>query len=311
VILTWSVPRETNDGAAFRHRGPTKVCRAIDQFELNRCPVIATLETPTNQKTASFTDDLPADRSGPNDYATYAVEIENDRGRSAGLSNQLQIPTAALSQVHGTPAAQLIPDAVIVTANITEQNPAVPQTIELRRKEKGESKESTVAYRPLEVLTPSESANIELRDETFVWEKQYEYRAVVVGTGRLPNQSSVAFDGSISPVIEITTHDVFPPAVPTGVQAVFSGALAGQPPSVDLTWNPNSDRDLAGYFIYRRRGEEPAYAAVKLNAPPIGAPAYRDTGVEGGNTYLYSVSAVDDRGNESKRSEEASEKVPK
>jgi fibronectin type 3 domain-containing protein len=43
----------------------------------------------------------------------------------------------------------------------------------------------------------------------------------------------------------------------------------------------------------------------------VKTPAFRDTKVEGGKTYFYSVSAVDARGNESGRSEEASETVPR
>jgi fibronectin type 3 domain-containing protein len=39
-------------------------------------------------------------------------------------------------------------------------------------------------------------------------------------------------------------------------------------------------------------------------------PAFRDTQVVAGKKYSYSVSAVDQRGNESARSEEAGESVP-
>jgi hypothetical protein len=49
---------------------------------------------------------------------------------------------------------------------------------------------------------------------------------------------------------------------------------------------------------------------VKLNAEPLKTPAYRDGSVVSGKNYSYSVSAVDVRGNESGRSEEASELVP-
>ncbi len=91
---------------------------------------------------------------------------------------------------------------------------------------------------------------------------------------------------------------------------MFSGAVAGQPPAIDLTWTPDVDRDLAGYFVFRRLQQEPTSNAVKLNAQPVKAPAYHDTAIAPGNTYVYSVSAVDERGNESQRSEEASEQVP-
>jgi len=65
-----------------------------------------------------------------------------------------------------------------------------------------------------------------------------------------------------------------------------------------------SDADLAGYNIYRH---EAGVAALKLNPELVRTPAYRDAQVVAGRTYFYSVTAVDERGNESARSEEASE----
>jgi fibronectin type 3 domain-containing protein len=42
----------------------------------------------------------------------------------------------------------------------------------------------------------------------------------------------------------------------------------------------------------------------------VKTPAFRDTHVEAGKTYQYAVTAVDERGNESAHSAEASETVP-
>ena len=98
----------------------------------------------------------------------------------------------------------------------------------------------------------------------------------------------------------------FPPAVPTGLQAVF--LRVGQSPFVDLIWSPDTEADLAGYNVYRREENgEPA----KLTSEPVKAPASRDRNEQSGKQYFYSVSAVDVRGNESARSEEASERVPR
>jgi fibronectin type 3 domain-containing protein len=93
--------------------------------------------------------------------------------------------------------------------------------------------------------------------------------------------------------------------VPTGLQAVFSGP--GQPPFIDLVWAPNTDADLAGYNVYRH---EPGGPPVKINTELVKTPAFRDANVSAGKVYLYAISAVDARGNESAHSEEASESVP-
>jgi len=309
INLTWTIPAETTDGATFRHRGSTRVCQTVNKPQIAQCSAILSLPTP-KQKTATATTSLPLGSNGPNDYVTYALEVDNDRAKNAGLSNQVQVPTAFVTRLNAAPSSQLTADAVLVTANITPENESVQQALELRRKEKGTPQESPVARRALD-LPAGDAANVELRDETFAWEKTYDYRVVVVASANVPNGSIVTFDAASSPPFEVLTHDVFPPAVPNGLEAVYSGQIAGQPPSIDLTWSPDTDRDLAGYFIYRRRQDELASAAVKLNTQPVAAPAYRDTAIQTGTTYVYSVSAIDERGNESQRSEEASEEVPK
>jgi hypothetical protein len=46
-----------------------------------------------------------------------------------------------------------------------------------------------------------------------------------------------------------------------------------------------------------------------MNFELVNTPAFRDSNVVPGHSYFYSISAVDVRGNESSRSEEASETV--
>ena len=115
----------------------------------------------------------------------------------------------------------------------------------------------------------------------------------------------MSIEGDDTPEVKVFADDVFPPAVPSGLQAVFSGP--GQQPFIDLIWAPVPDADLDGYNVYRH---EEGGTPVKVNSELVKMPAYRDVQVVSGKRYFYSVSAVDLRGNESKRSEEASESVP-
>src|SRR4029077_2329402 len=142
-------------------------------------------------------------------------------------------------------------------------------------------------------------------DQTFEWEKHYDYRATVVTVVSAPGKTELEVEGDDTPSVPVFAHDVFPPAVPTGLQAVFSGV--GQAPFVDLVWSPDTEADLAGYNIFRHEENE---APVKLNSEPVKAPAFRDSKVQSGKKYFYSVSAVDERNNESTKSEETSEQVP-
>jgi hypothetical protein len=148
-------------------------------------------------------------------------------------------------------------------------------------------------------------SQLSLLDQTFEWETNYTYHADTVTIVAVPGKPEIEVEGDNTPEIKIFAHDVFPPAVPTDLQAAFSGE--GQAPFVDLIWAPDTDADLAGYNVFRHEeGGNP----VRINSEIVKAPAYRDTQITAGKKYFYSVSAVDVRGNESARSEEASEQIP-
>ncbi len=142
-------------------------------------------------------------------------------------------------------------------------------------------------------------------DSSFEWEKTYDYRLTVVTSITKPSGAEQV-EGDDSAAIRVFAHDVFPPAAPTGLQAVFSGP--GQKAFIDLVWAANDERDLAGYNVYRR--ESDGEAPQKISSELLKAPAMRDPNISPGHEYSYSVTAVDLRGNESPRSEEAHESVP-
>ena len=148
--------------------------------------------------------------------------------------------------------------------------------------------------------------NLNVLDATIEWEQEYVYwgdvRTLVLGPA---GEIIARVDGDDSPPMTVVAHDVFPPAAPVGLQAVFSGLEQNK--FIDLSWNSNTESDLAGYNVYRN---EEGAAPVKINADLVKTPAFRDTDVQSGRRYFYSASAVDLRGNESARSATANEAVP-
>jgi fibronectin type 3 domain-containing protein len=71
--------------------------------------------------------------------------------------------------------------------------------------------------------------------------------------------------------------------------------------AVELVWTANTEKDLAGYYVYRREdGEQPR----RLNKELLRTPILRDASVQPSHTYFYRVTAVDLSGNESQPSEE-------
>ena len=88
-----------------------------------------------------------------------------------------------------------------------------------------------------------------------------------------------------SPRVCVTPVDAAPPAPPGGLAAVPSEG------SISLIWEPNSELDLAGYLVLR---SEPGDATLRqLTEAPIAEARYRDTTVQPGRRYIYSVVAVD------------------
>ena len=83
----------------------------------------------------------------------------------------------------------------------------------------------------------------------------------------------------------MTPQDTFPPAPPKRPDAV---ATAGQ---ISLIWDPNTEKDLAGYIVLR--GEDPAGPLQAITPSPIKETSYRDTTVTPGTRYVYAIVAVD------------------
>jgi len=144
-------------------------------------------------------------------------------------------------------------------------------------------------------------------DETAHFNETYEYRAQRVARVDVKG-NTLELAGEISAPIEVDVKDVFPPAVPTGLAAVASAGEDGKGPSIDLSWQPNTEPDLAGYIVYRRE-DGGAWQRISPPTPAI-EPAFHDEHVLAGHTYQYAVSAIDKGGHESERSAIAEETVP-
>jgi hypothetical protein len=141
---------------------------------------------------------------------------------------------------------------------------------------------------PLALLASPASNNY--RDTDFAFDETYVY---VVRT--VPAQSGFAESADSVPAI-ITPEDIFPPSAPQGLgAAILEGP--GAAPVVDLSWSINPETDVAGYRVYRseQEGQRGAPAAAEL----VPTPAFRDTSVQPGHRYWYTVTAVDRAGNES------------
>jgi hypothetical protein len=99
-------------------------------------------------------------------------------------------------------------------------------------------------------------------------------------------QSELSQETTLTPI------DTFATATPAGLRATSSAA------TVELSWDANSETDLAGYRVYRSADG----GAFQKIADVGEIPTYSDRAVEHGKTYRYAVTAIDKSGNESDRS---------
>jgi hypothetical protein len=102
-----------------------------------------------------------------------------------------------------------------------------------------------------------------------------------------------------SPMACITPRDVYPPASPRGLTAVVSAGV------VSLIWDPNTEKDLDGYFVLR--AEAPGATLQPLTRDPIHDTTFNDTTVKPGVRYVYAVIAVDKAANASAQSNRVEE----
>ncbi len=331
VTLTWSEPTQTTDHQSVRYLGPTLICRSAEP-EMTGCALQVAIEPPPStapQKASpksqsrpiplpqAYTDTLPASvlSPDPEPEITYAVEVLNRNARGLGLSNRVHVPAIVTMPAPGDLAAALNANGVLLTWTSGGEPPVRPGVEHLyriyRRTESSPTDNTTNQSEKEKGIIAGEIPVGDAGPARFLdpieWEKTYQYWITAVTVIHRPD-SEVQVEGDDSPVIRVVAHDIFPPSVPAGLQAAYSGE--GQKPFIDLIWAPVASTDLAGYNIYRREANRAEAKPAKLNAELVKAPSYRDADVTSGKTYIYSVSAVDVRGNESSGSDEASETVP-
>jgi fibronectin type 3 domain-containing protein len=134
----------------------------------------------------------------------------------------------------------------------------------------------------------------------------HAYRYTVERVARLLlDGHRVEVGSGLGTPVTVSARDIFPPAVPQGLVAV-ADVEAG---AIDLSWSPDADPDLAGYSVYRRVAGSTTPAERVSGGELLSNPAWRDLSPRSGLVYAYSVSAVDQTGNESARSAEALESV--
>jgi hypothetical protein len=315
VALTFTLPKRTTDKVELKAPVATRICRS--ETGTTRCNAIATLQF-APAAAGAYTDSLPtALASGSPRPLTYTVELVNRKGRSAGLSNSAVVLAGQAPAAVTGLAAEVRKDGVILRW-APEPAEGTPVALRLVRtlltppaKKTDQGPFSAPAEPAVRNLLVDSAASGRALDTDVHFGETYEYRAQRVARTSV-NGNSLELAGPLSAPVQVNAADVFPPSVPQGLAAVATAGENGNPPSIDLNWQPVTDTGLAGYIVYRRdttAGGNVAWQRISPVQPVIG-PGFHDAGVEPGRTYTYVVSAIGQNGRESARSTEAQETVP-
>ena len=317
VTLTWTMPKKNTDKLPLKGNIAVRVCRK----EAGACDVAGSDLSFASGADVAFTETLPAAlAAGAPRPLSYFVELRNRNGRSAGPSNvAVVLAGEAPAPVAGL-AAEVRKNGVALRWTAIAQEKSSPAAIRLHRKllapPAAKPQEGLLAPQPepieqsLLVDSCAESGErgvCRALDKNIRFGQSYEYRAQRVARVTVDGKP-LELAGELSAPVRVEALDIFPPEPPTGLAAVATASETGAQTAIDLSWQPVTDPNLAGYIVYRREAE----AAWQRISPagPLVPPAFRDTAVQPGHTYRYAVSAIGQNGLESARSAETEESVP-
>ncbi len=332
VRLRWTTPDATTDKLPLSGKVSAVLCRqpaaapsgdSTPCTEVHRSPV-------TPGPSAADVPLPPALTVDPIGLLAFRVEILNAAGRSAGRSspvfagsgaapesvaNLRAAPVRSGVRLDWTPAAST---ASIVLDRINAAPPA-PVASAVASKGPGANifrpAQSPAAETHLEAKPAGEPDPGGAIDQSAPRGGSFRYSAGRVRSAVLDGHT-VTLESDPSPTVSVDVRGHFPPRPPAGLEAAASAseptsATTAAGSSIDLSWQPGDELDLAGYNIYRAElppGPAPtATAWRRINLAPVAIPAFRDTSVHPGTRYTYRVTAVDTDGDESAPGNEVQE----
>ena len=314
VHLHWTTAGKTTDGLLVTSPLTAEICRIATPPKCEPIRRVTVQPGPTEA-----VELLPPPlATGSATLLSYRVQLENDRGRSAGLSAPAftvagPTPPAILGlHVSSTAQGALLrwqpedaTDRIELDRRRLQPAPSTSAPTATKAQDKTPAEQHLLAEKLSGASTPFRPDAGGTLDATARRGETYAYSVQRVRTVMLQGHA-LDVRSAPSPDVTVTMRDIFPPRRPTGLEAIVNPSPTA--PSIDLSWQPNTDPDLAGYQVYRREEGRDA-APVRLTSTVLQVPSFRDTAITGGHRYTYTVTAVDSAGNESPAGDPASEEL--
>ena len=252
----------TLDANSFRRRG--EVVNTLDGDPL-KSGTTMTISDPTLRRLAS---------GGAGYTVRYGILVRDRRGRPSPLvvgEDLVILPAvAAPGNLRGEPTS----DGIRLVWDAPAGSDGVRYNL-YRPAERSTALDKPINGEPV--------ATTDYLDTTVVTGETYTYFARAVLADGRPYR-----EGQDSETITLVAADLFAPGAPHGLVAVQEGT------AVRLFWDPNAERDLRGYRVYRQRVEGPETGDwMPVGPDPVDAALFLDDDVRVGQRWLYRVTAVD------------------
>jgi hypothetical protein len=234
---------------------------------------------------------------------TYVGVGVSTRGRNGPVSKRIAVPLVA-------PPPRPSPDPIVyneTTVTLTwssttaaaSPGPADAAAV-LPSKEIGTTP-PVIGYNVYDLSNPASAVKLtkapiaatRFEDARIVWGEQ---RCYVVRTAVTVGGTTIESDAPPATCRMLT--DTFAPEAPKSLRSVSSEG------AINLIWEPNSEKDLAGYIVLR--AVAPSEKLESITPAPIRELSFRD-GVQAGLRFVYAVEAVDKAGNVSPMSNRVEE----
>jgi hypothetical protein len=309
VELHWTTPAHTTDNLDIKGTITAALCRQTNPTSTSPSSCVPIHRFAVTPGASHITDALPSSLTvDPPTLLAYRLQIFNAAERSAGLSSPAFAAAGA-----APPSVQQLRATPTRDGSVIEwQRQSTTSPVELDRTltsppkapapspAKPKSSLQLAPPNPTEVhlTTPTDQTDAGgTTDPTAHKGETYTYTAQRIRTVTL-NGHRLELRSPISSPITLFINDTFPPQSPTGLVAVPAGTGA----AIDLSWEPGTETDLAGYHVYRQEltaSNQPLGTSQRLTQTPVTGPAFHDATAIAGHHYAYRVTAIDATGNES------------
>ena len=263
IILSWTNPSKYIDGSKATDLSNVRILRGGTSIDTVKVSGAGKLQTRTVDVSVAAVGTIQ----------TYSISVETDRGKPSEVSNEISVAIVDVPGVVSDLKGEMDQHRIQLTWEPPSRNSGFADVYIVHRGD------AAVADR-IVAVNHFEDASVDPG-------KTYSYTVTAARSGAPP------IPGPPSPAIFVPAVDMKVPGTPTGLQ----------PPRVSATgavleWDPNTETDLAGYWIYR--SDNPTTGFTRVNSVIHTSPSFLDDGYRPG--MYYEVSAEDADRNESLKS---------